>query len=89
MGSLAYMDNNDEYSDVSGGRYSRTIAISMFLSRKGERGHLNNTTRIFLWWRGKKVFSFFVEIFLNKTEKSSPKREDKIRRLNLHREADK
>ena len=41
MGSLAYMDN-DEYTDVSGGRYSRTIAISTFWPRNGGRGHLNN-----------------------------------------------
>ena len=26
----------------------------MFLSRKGGREHLNNTTHDFLWWRGKK-----------------------------------
>ena len=55
----------------------------MFLSRKGGREHLNNTTHGFLWWRGKKVFSFFVEIFLNKTAKSSHKREDIIRGLKI------
>ena len=52
MGTLAHMDN-DEYYDVSGGRHSRTIAISMFLSRKGGRGHLNNTTRVFFMVAGK------------------------------------
>ena len=31
MGSLAYMDN-DEYTDVSGERYSRTIAINVFVA---------------------------------------------------------
>ena len=55
----------------------------MFLSRKGGREHLNNTTHDFLWWRGEKVFSFFVEIFLNKTAKSSNKREDIIRGLKI------
>ena len=57
----------------------------MFLSRKGGREHLNNTTHGFLWWRGKKgtVFSFFVEIFLNKTAKSSHKREDIVRGLKI------
>ena len=56
----------------------------MFLSRKGGREHLNNTTHDFLWWGGKKVFSFFVEIFLNKTAaKSSHKRENIIRGLKI------
>ena len=55
----------------------------MFLSRKVGREHLNNTTHGFLWWRGKKVFSLFVEIFLNKTVKSSHKREDIIRGLKI------
>ena len=79
---------NDEYTDVSGGRHIRTTAISIFLPRNGERGHLNNTTRNFLWWGGNTVL-FFVEIFLNKTAKSSPKREDKITRWNIHRKADR
>ena len=56
----------------------------MFLSRKGGREHLNNTTHaIFYGGGGKKVFSFFVEIFLNKTAKSSHKREDIIRGLKI------
>ena len=55
----------------------------MFLSRKGGREHLNNTTRDFYGGGGKKVISFFVEIFFNKTAKSSHKREDIIRRLNI------
>ena len=82
------MENN-EYTDVSGGRHIRTTAISNFWPRNGERGHLNNTTRNFLWWRGKTVLLFFVEIFGNQTAKSSPKREDKIRRWNIHRKADR
>ena len=77
MGSLAYMDN-DECINVSGGRYSRTIVISIFCRGRADEGILNNKTRDFLWLRGKKVFFFFVEIFLNETAKSSPKREDKI-----------
>ena len=88
MGSLEYMDN-DEYTDVSGGRYSRTTAISTFWPRNGGRGHLNNTTHGFLWWRGNAVLSSFVEIFLSKTAKSSPKGEDKIRPWDIHRKADK
>ena len=52
MGSLAHMDN-DEYYDVSGGRYSHSIAISMFLSQKGGRGHLNNTAGVFFMVAGK------------------------------------
>ena len=52
----------------------------MFLSRKGGREHLNNTTHGFLWWRGK---PFFVEIFLNKAAKSSHKKEDIIRGLKI------
>ena len=55
----------------------------MFLSRKGGREHLNNTTHGFYGSGGKKVFSFFVEIFLNKTAKSSHKREDIIRGLKI------
>ena len=85
MGSLEYMDINYEYTDVSGGRYCRTTAISNFWPRNGERGHANNTTRNFLWWWGNTVLPFFVEIFLNKTAKSSSKREDKRRRWNMHK----
>ena len=55
----------------------------MFLSQNGGREHLNNTTHGFLWWREKKVFSFFVEIFLNKSAKSSHKREDIITGLKI------
>ena len=86
MGSLEYMDINYEYTDVSGGRYCCTTAISNFWPRNGERGHLNNTMRKFLWWWGNTVLlPFFVEIFLNKTAKSSSKREDKTRRWNIHK----
>ena len=55
----------------------------MLLSRKGGREHLNNTTQDFYGGGGKKVFSFFVEIFLNKTAKSFHKREDIIRGLKI------
>ena len=55
----------------------------MVLSRKGGREHLNNTTHDFYGGGGKKVFSFFVEIFFKKTAKSSHKREDIIRGLKI------
>ena len=55
----------------------------MFLSRKGGREHLITRRTVFYGGVGKKVFSFFVEIFLNKTAKSSHKREDVIRGLKI------
>ena len=55
----------------------------MLLSRKGGREHLKNTTQDFYGGGGKKVFSFFVEIFLNKTAESFHKREDIIRGLKI------
>ena len=55
----------------------------MFLSRKGGREHLNNTTHDFLWWRGKKGILLLCRDILNKTAKSSHKREDIIRGLKI------